>query len=281
MTINAYAVTNLCTGLVAGDFNWSAGLEDATRTRLNDAQMNERYVNGSVASGINLIIDLGSAKNVAGVAVLNSNCAVQKADATLKIEQSDAADMSTNLVVVKAASTLNSATLKNKDHVLQCTTAGQTARRYWRLTWTWTGTVTNFAIGEIIIYAASTQLARKSAYGGAEGRGFRIAEVEHYNGSTTSYLQGGPIRRLRLPYADLTAAQIEELYAMLAAVGGGVTPFLWIPSYEANATAAAVAEQEVIYGKIGPADFEFSEPDYLNFTPNDLVIKSLGREVGS
>ena len=280
MGANAWAVTNLCSGLASTAFNWSAGLEDSTRSRLCDGMMNARYVNGSVATGINLIIDFGSAVNVAGFAVLNSNCAVQKTDATLKIEQSDAVDMSTNLVEAKAATTLCSTAPKHKDHVLQLTTAGQTARRYWRLTWTWTGTVNDFAIGEILAYAASTQLSRKGIYGSSEGRDFRVSEVEHYNGSTTSYFQGGPIRRKRLSYADLSSAELEQLYALEAATNGGAVPFLWIESYEAVATAAVAAQQEVIYGKLGPA-FEFSENDYLLYTPGDLEIRSLGREVGS
>lgn len=278
MGANAWVVTNRLTGLAASAFTFSAGANDTTRARLNDGRMSERYVNGaSVASGLTCVIDLGSALACTGIALLNTNCAVQKTDAAVRVRAADDSAISVNVVTPKAASTLNTAAMKNKDHVLQFASA---TKRYWELTFTWTGNVTNFAIGELVMFNAQTQLSRKAIYGKKEGRDFRVSEVEHYNGGSTSYFEGGPLRTKQLPYSDLTPAQLEELFAILTATNGGATPFLWIESYEATGTAAAVAEQEVIYGKAAP-EFNFSEPDYDLLTPNELVIRSLGREVGA
>jgi len=82
----AYATTNLCSGLAAAAFTWSSGTAGATRSRLNDTKMSALYVNGaSVASGINVVIDFGSAVALTGFAICNSNAAVQKTNATLKV----------------------------------------------------------------------------------------------------------------------------------------------------------------------------------------------------
>jgi len=278
MGANAWVVSNRLTGLAAAAFTWSAGANDATRSRLCDGMMNQLYVNGAVvASGINVVVDLGTALACTGAAALNSNCAVQKTDAALRIRGADNLAMTVNVVTAKAASTLNTAAMRNKDHVLQFASV---TKRYWEFLWTWTGNVLDFAVGELFLLNAQTTLARKSIYGAVEARDFRVSEVGHYNGSSTTYFEGGPLRSKRLPYSDMTSAELEGLFAIPDATKGGAKPFLWIESYEATATAAAVDEQEVLYGKIGPA-FEFSNPDYRLFTPNELVIKSLGRQVGA
>lgn len=277
--IYAYAVTNLCTGLAASAFSWNGGTNDSTRSRLNDGKMSEPYVNGaSVATLRAVVIDFGSAVTLTGIAILNSNCAVQKTDARVLVTGADDAAMSVNAVVAKAQTTLNSTAPKNKDHVLQF---GAVTKRYWQLFFAWTGNVTNFQIGEIFAFNAQAQLTRRAIYGDGEGRTFKTAEVEYYNGGTRGFRLGGPVRSLRLPFSDHTDAQNEALYTMLAAVNGGASPFLWINSYEAGALAAANAEQEVIYGRITSPEFAFSVPDYQLFNPNDLLIKSLGREIGA
>ncbi len=279
--IYAYASTNLLTGLAAAAFTWSAGLNDSTRSRLNDGKMSEPYFNGNAASGINVIIDFGAAVSPSGFAVCNSNAAVLKANATLKIESADDAAFTVNAIVDKAATTLNSALFFNKDHVVQFPAHSPgSERRYWRLTWTWTGTVTAFQIGELWAFSQA-QLARRAIYGDGESRTFKTTEVEYYNGSTRAYLLAKGLRSLRLPFTDLTQTELEALYTMQAASNGGASPFLWINSYEATAVAAANAEQEVIYGRIASPEFTFTIPDFNLFSTSDILIKSLGREIGA
>ncbi len=277
-----YAITNLLTGLAASAFTNSTGNNDSTRARLNDGRMDKRYVvNSSVASGSTIVIDFGTAVAATGFALLNTNCAVQKSDAAVRVRGADgftAGTINTNIVTAKAATTLNSTAPKNKDHVLQFPIV---TKRYWELTFTWTGSVANFAIGELWAFQGQTQISRKSIYGGGEKEEMKTASIEFDGGNTKAYFKGGPIRGKRLPFQDLTGAQLAELQVMWRAAKAEANPFLWIESYESSAAAAAVAEQEVIYGRCRLAEFEWSETDYLLYQPPEVVIRSLGREVGA
>lgn len=274
----AYAPSNILSGLAASAFTWSAGANDATRAYLNDGWMDARYVNGSPAAGtLDLIIDLGSARALTGFAILNSNVAVQAAGSNLTITGADDAGISVNVVVAKAASTLSSAAPFNKDHVLQFATV---TKRFWRLRWVTSATVTNFAIGELWAFNAQVQLSRKRVDGGGEGERILASKVDFYGGGSQAYRQGGPVRRKNLPFVDLSTSDRNELLTMWRAVAL-VTPYLWIESYEATALAAAVAEQEVIFGILGLGDFQWTEVDFNLFNPPELVIESLGREIGA
>lgn len=278
----AYAYTNLLSGLAASAFTFSAGANDATRSYLNDTWADARYVNGNAASGLTVIIDMGSAVAIDGFALLNTNCAVQKTDATVKVDSSDDGTFGIGHIDIrKAASTLNSSAPFNKDHVLQFRDVNANARRYWRLTFTWTGTVTNFSISEILAFVSSTQLSRKRIYGGGEGEKILSSSVDFYGGGSNSFLLGGPLRRKILPFSDLSLTEKAELLTLWRAVKGPVTPFLWIESYEATATAAAVAEQECLFGYLKVPDFEWTEVDYNLFNPPNLVVESQGREIGA
>lgn len=279
----AYVVTNLCSGLAASAFVPSAGLADSTRARLNDARMSSRYVNGSPVTSLSMTIDLGSAIATTGIAVLNSNVAASGlvTGTTLRVRGGTAAAsglVTAGIVTAKAATTLNTAAPYNKDHVLQYASI---TKQFIELLWTYTGTATSFSIGEIWAFNAQTALTRKSVYGGGEDEEIRSADVEFYNGGSRSSFLGGPLRSQVLPFADLSLTQRQELATMWRATRGPVTPFLWMDSYEATATAAAAAEQQVIYGKLQKGVFSWKEIDYLLFTPEDLLIRSLSREAGA
>lgn len=275
----AYAYTNALTNLGAAAFTNSVGTNDSTRARMSDTRMDKRYNMGaSVASGSTIILDFGAAVALKGIALLNTNFAVQWTDAAVRIRAATDAAITTSVVTAKAATTLNSTAPKNKDHVLQFTTV---TKRYWELTFTAGGSFSNASIGEIFAYETVTQLSRKSIYGGGEKEEIKTAGVDYENGNSRSFYLGGPVRSKRLPFQDLTSAEREELAAMWRVLKGEATPFLWIDSYEATAVAAAVAEQEVTYGRLKMPDFEWSENDYLLYQPPELHIRSLGREVGS
>jgi hypothetical protein len=237
-------------------------------------------VGTSIASGFNIIIDLGSALQLTGFAVLNSNAAVQKTDAALKVEASSDAAFGSDVNVAKAASTLcSSAAPRNKDHVVQFT--ANFTKRYWRLTWTWTGSVTNFVIGELFAFIAQTQLSRRSIYSSGETLEAIVAQSQMQYGETRGLFLAGPLRQLDLQWDDLTAAQREELYGMFTLSNFGAKPLLWIPSYEATALAAANSEQEVLYGRLTKPAFQWSEKDFSLFQPGGFSIRSLGREAGA
>lgn len=274
----AYGWNNLLSGLAASAFTWSAGTGGATRSRLNDTRMDARYDNGNTASGTTLVVDLGSAQNVMAIAILNHNAAVQKTDAAVRVRSADDAAISVNVATRKAASTLGVVAPWNKDHVLQM--AAGSNRRYWELQFTWTGTVTSFSIGELA-FLVPTQLTRKAVYGDGDDWEIKAAQVDFYNGGRRAYFLGGPVRSILMPFEDLSPAEILELQTMWLAVQGPVKPFLFIESYEATATAAAAAEQRCVYGRLEVPTFSFRVPDFQLYKPGDLVVRSLGREIGS
>lgn len=279
MGAHAYVVSNFALGTSSG-FTWSNGAT-ANRSFLTDGYMDQRMlVDAAAASGISLVMDFGSGATLIGCAVLNSNCAVQKTNAALRVRAADDAAITVNVVTAKAASTLYSATApRNKDHVLQWASIG--SKRYWQLTWTWTGTVTNFSIGEIFAFQASTQLSRRSIYGSGERKRIKKADTEMQYGETRSLFQAGPLRELHLLWEDVTASERDQLDTMWSSSLGGAHSMLWIDSYEAVATAAAVAEQQCCFGKLREPDFEWSEQDFQLYTPAGFTLGSLAREAGA
>lgn len=280
MGAHGYVVDNAMTGVEPNaGFTWSNGAS-TNRSYLNDGRIDRRFVVGaSVASGISVIIDTFNATTYTGVAVLNSNCAVQKTDATLKVEASALSDFSADVNLVKAASTLYSATYpRNKDHVLQFTGF---SRRYWRLTWTWTGTVTNFSVGEIFLFTALTTLSRRSIYGSGEGKKMWTASEQFMTGERRGLKLGGPQRMLDLQFSDLSESERDELDLMWSRADGNASPLLWVDSYEATAIAAAAAEQNCVFGRLDDDELFFQNPDFGRHQPSGFKVRSAGREAGA
>lgn len=279
MGAHAYVVTNQLTSLAASVFTWSNGAT-TNRSYLNDGRMDKRQNIGNASSGINVIVDLGSAKQLVGAAILNCNAAVQKTDAAVVVAASSSSTFAADVNTAKSASTLYSTTApRNKDHVLQWN--ANYTKQYWRLTWTWTGTVTDFSIGELFFFTSSTSLTRRSIYGSGESMEMRVAQTEMQYGETRGLFLAGPIRALNLQWQDLTASERNELQTMWSSSYGGASPLLWIASAEAVSTAAAVAEQECIYGRLEKPAFAWTENDYSLYTPDGFNLRSLGREAGA
>lgn len=279
MGAHAYSVTNLLEGLAATAFTFS-NAATSNRSYLNDGRMDlQMLVGASVASGLTLVIDMGSAVALAGFAVLNSNCAAQKTDAALRIRAADDSGISTNVVTAKAASTLYSTTSpRNKDHVLQFSSV---TKRYWELTWTWTGNVTNFKIGELWAYSASVALSRRSIWGSGEGKKMFTAKANFDTGEKRGLKLGGPQRVLDLRFSDLSASERDELDVMWAAAEADVAPLLWIDSRETVATAAASDEQNCVFGRLEDDELFFENQDHGRYAPGGFKLRSAGREAGA
>jgi hypothetical protein len=281
MGSHAYATSNVI-GSGSG-FTWSTGaLAAGLSSYLYDARLDNRIIVGaSVASGVTLIIDLGSAMQLVGLAVLNSNAAVQKTDAALKVEASSSATFAADINVAKAASTLYSTLApRNKDHVLQWN--ANFNKRYWRLTWTWTGNVTNFAIGELFAFTSSTALSRRTVYGSGEGKKIWGSSEQFQTGDRRGLKLGGPQRGLDLLFSELDATARDQLDAMWIAANGNLSPLLWIDSYEAVATAAATSEQNCVYGRLDEDELAFSQDDFAVYNPGSRFrLRSAGREAGA
>lgn len=271
---HAYATANKATGLAAAAFTWSTGTT-TNRAYLNDGRMDKTFSVGSSSSGANVIIDLGSAMALTAVAVLNSNIASATAP-TLKVEGADDVGMSTNLVVAKAATTLSTTAPRHKDHVLQFASV---TKRYWRLTWTWTGSFT-LTLGELYL-AVPTALTRASIYGDQDREEFITTRFTSYSGWKKGLFLAGPIRGRRLVFDDLSDSERAEVHAIIRATYGGAMPLLWCEKYEASATAAAAAYQDCIFGRVEGAIASSTEFDFSRFSVDPLEIRSEGRGVGA
>lgn len=274
MAQHAYAVTNKAAGLGAAAFTWSDA-SSTNRTYVNDGRMDKQFATTSILSGVNVIIDLGSAQAVTAVAVLNSNIATATG-ATLKVDAADSADFLTNPVTPKAVTTLVTTAPRQKDHVLQFASV---SKRYWKLTWAWTG-FHQLRIGELFL-GQTTALTRFVSFGGREELEFIGSDFRSRTGETRGHYIAGPIRHRSLPFDDFSESERDELVTMWLATNGGRAALLWCEEYEAVSTAAAAAKQNCIYGKFDKMMWGWSEPDYLRFGPDRFTIRSLGREVGS
>jgi len=273
----AYAIANKLAGLSASAFTWATGPSDATRLYLNDGSMEAQMVCGSRASNNSVVIDLGSAMSIAGVAILNSNIA-EASVPTMLIEAADNSAITTNAVTPKSGTTLNLSAPNQKEHVLQFSAV---SKRYWRITWGWGGSF-NLKVGEIFLYAAPTVFTRTAVYGGlSEEEEIITADSQGQNGAHRAAFIAGPIREKRFAFADWTESEKNELFTFWRATRGPVTPALFIQSYETGSAAAAVAQQECLFGKFEKARLKWNLTDFTIYGTDEMVLRSLSREVGS
>ena len=271
---HAYAVTNLLTGLAEGSFSWTPSTT-TLRSYLNDGAMDARFSVVLTASTVIVEIDLGSAKNVSAIALLNSNIASATAP-TVTIQAADNAGFSVGAVTPKATTTLALTPAPLKDHVLQFAAV---SKQYWRITWAWTGSFA-LTIGELF-FASTTALTRYVVYGHGRSAEYVNARLKMYAGGSRAHYIAGPIATRKLPWADLSESERNELLVMAEASKSGATPMLWCEQYEAVATAADAAHQACIFGRIEEDQASWTEDDYGIYQPSALTIRSLGREVGA
>lgn len=278
---HGYVVTNALAGLADAAFSWSGGLT-TDRDKLHDGRMDARYGAGNLSSGENVIIDMGSATSLIGFAVLNHSLAPLELANTpqILIEAADDAGISVNKVTPKALTSLyTSTTPRNKDHVLQFAAV---SKRWWKLTWSWSGGGTAaINVGELFAYSAINLLSRRSVYGSGEQQSWLVQTLQMQYGAMRSQFLGGPLRSLDFQWSDLTSSQRDELQGMWANTNGGAKPLLWVMSYENVATAAAVTEQECIFGRLTRPSYGWKESDFSLFQPDGLALTSEGREAGA
>jgi len=285
--VQAFATTNLFSSLGASAYTWSNAYSGSDRAYVSDGKLDRKVVVGSPASNIELVIDLGSAQVMKGLALLNHNWVTTlQGNVAVTVKGADNAAITTNPVTVKAATTLaryNSDSPRdprNKDHLLAW--GGSTSKRYWQILWTYTGTITYFSLGELFGYGSVTQLTRAAQYGSDfDGAHSITTSMQTLSGDTRSSFLAGPIRQARLQWSDLNEAskeQMANLYRDGRANSGNI---LWAANYVESSTAAAAAEQDCMLAKLGGSDFGAPMTDYYLYAPNEVVLVSRGREVGA
>lgn len=273
---HGYAITNLLTGLAASAFTWSSGYT-TSRDKLNDGLQDELAAGSSSAqaSGQTLTVDLGSAQAVAVIALLNHNLA--SGACAVAVTYADDAGFTTGTGTAKAASTITTAAPNEKDTVLQFPAV---TKRYWRLTFTHSGTKT-ITLGELLVIGSVTTLSRMRIWGHGESERFILNHVETSTGSTRSTFLAGPIRTKRLPFKDLQGtSQRDELMGMWRASKGGCFKVLWIDTVESTATAATAAGMECLWGKLQDS-LGWTEGDFNLYDVDALELVGASREAGS
>lgn len=271
----AYATVNRFSGLAASAFTFptGGGPLDASRSYLCDGRMDAQYVFTAYGSTDVIQILFSSPQSLCAIAILNHNlAAIGPGVITIT-----ASDDGTTFTAVKAATTLNTSAPKQKDSVLQFAAV---SKQYWRIT-IGHGLSSGLAIGELYGVGTSTQLSRGQIDGSGESEKMITSVVPMQFGAKKTLFFAGPIRAKKLKVQDFTTAQRDELLTLWRAVKGNVLSFLWIESYEATASAAALSEQDCIFGKLASAEYQWSWTDYLLTQPDELLIEQDGRERGS
>ena len=271
----AYAITNLLTGLGATAFTWSSAYT-VSRQRINDGVQDEQAA-GSLtaqASGQYLQVDLATGKDVRGIAFLNHNLT----GCSVEVRASNDVAFG-SFTTLRAATVINTSTPYEKDCWLTCATGS--SLRYLRIIFTHTGTrIVRF--GELLVVENGNLvvLSRTSAYGAGEEERYVTNRVESATGQVRATLLSGSIRTKTLPYVDLTgASQRDEMMAMWRATFGGVKTMLFIDVY--NSSAAAVSDlvgQQCLWGKLQET-LGWTENDYRLFGIDGLRLVGLGRGV--
>lgn len=285
----AYGVTNQITAAGAGLYNRISGVNTAIAqaSYLKDSWLGKRAAVGSLANNDSIVIDMGAATALTGIALLNHNLVTAGGAATtVTVKGADDSAMSTNLVTIKAATTLASSAPapKKKDHLLQFpatfTHAAVYPRYYQLLVAGMTGT-TAVLMGELFATTGLTSFTRGSVYGSSSGLDVVNAQAQMQYGEPRSIYLGGPIREETYKFADWSATQVAEMSALYEAASGFSTPFLWAESVNPTATAATAAEQACIFGNGMLDRLDWTQDDYNVYQLPALKIRSLGREAGA
>lgn len=278
---HAYATTNLLTGLSTANLFPLAGPSDATLGYFSDARLDKQYAFTARANNNSIVVDFGSAKSVAGIAILNHNLAALDVPANLSILIAGADDnvFTVNVAVWQYAplSTAQIAAPSNKDTVCQF---AATSRRYWRVQFAWGGTKT-LKIGELYFYGAPTTLTRVQNDGSGETERIISADIEMAYGETRSAFLAGPIRTKHFRGSDYSSSNRDELLTLWRTVKAGVSPFLWVETYEAPSNGSNLTYPDCIFGRLMLPEFAWTWSDYNLTQPPELVLRSLGREVGA
>lgn len=269
---HAYAVTNKAAALAAAAFTWSTGTT-TNRSYLIDGRMDRQFALPSTATSVSVVIDFGTAVSLTAIAILNSNIA-QATGGSVRVRAATDAGITTSVAAAHATTSVNTTAPRHKDHVF---TFEVSPRRYWEVTFSWTGSFA-LRIGELFACEA-TVLTRYTVLGHGEQLPVETTQFKSRSGETRGHYIAGPFRTKRMVFDDLSETERNELVALHLATNGDATPLLWIHRYVPASTDAA--DQDVVYGRRLEPDYGWSESDHLRFDVDELVIRSLGREVGA
>ena len=269
---------NLIRSLAASAFTVTPGPNDSTRSRLNDKRLDRTFTVTASGPGVTIVVDLGVARAVDTVAILNHNLASFSSAQEINVQGADDAGITTNVVTVGTI-TLSTTATRTKD---SCLSFATTTKRYWQFEFVWASGSNVLTVGELVMGVATT-LSRGEQDGSGETERVRAPTVELSNGGTRGIFLAGPVLQRSLIFSDFTPTQLATLRTLWRDCKGPSVPLLWCESWTAASVPAAPteAQQECLYGHLEMPDFGWRWSDWQLVKPPDLVIRSQGREVGA
>jgi hypothetical protein len=276
---HGYAVGNLLSGLAAGAFTkWGVGAISGA-DGYNDGLQDRLVSTGAAVDPTRIVVDLGSARTVAAVAVLSHNMS-QYLLPTFQVEAASDAGFTTTYVNCRSGP-LPLTGPGTKDFVAQFPPV---SRRYWRLSFQDTTPVAvTVSIGELLFMGSVVTLPRLKTYGWGESERYIMNRVESRTGNIRSTLLAGPIRSKTWPFVDQQGiTQREALMSMWRACHGGNENLLWLESVDSSSGTWAANSPgiECLWGKL-QTSMGWKENDFNLFDVDALSLTGLGRAVGT
>lgn len=272
----AWSATNHLDGLAVSNITWSSGYT-TNRDRLYDGRQDAPAFGSAspVASGQSLTINFGSARAVPGIALLNHN--LFTGSCTVEVRAADDAGFSVNLVVAKAATTINTQFPYERDTLLQFPPV---TRQYWRIIFTHSGTK-QIQIGELVVLPYLLTLTRNSVYGGHEND-LQSKQIRNESevGSVRVARIAPPLRTVNFNFVDLQGeSQLNELVAMWNATEGGAKGNTLLAEYvDSSSSAGSAASQRCVWGRLQPS-WGWGDTDFNVFGPKPFELKQAARGV--
>lgn len=238
---------------------------------LKDSRRDVVATVASTTSPLYLNLDLGSAKTLKGIALLNLY-----ATQALSVEIFSDTTAGFPAAVSRFAATALPTAWPDSENVYIRPT--QVSARYWRVALTWSGSAA-VSLGELVATSIETSLTRGYVYGDSEQTNIPTLEFESRGGMVTREVTGGPRRTKRFAFSDLTRAQRTELQSMWFAAACGSRPLLFVDALGTagdvtQLTDTAVQQSRCIAGLLEPS-FGWTESDYRLYDPDGFVLVEL------
>ncbi len=255
----------------AGTITASKTMSGGGIAALTDSRRDVVAYSASGAGPLFLNLDLGSAKVLQGIALLNMYCSKAL---TVEIQSDTTAGFPSP--VTRFSATAIPTTYPDNENVYIRPT--QTSARYWRIAISWTGSASVY-LGELVATSNERTLSRNYGYGNGESTQAPITEFASRAGVVVREAIGGPRRTKRFTLEQLTRAQRLELQAMLTASAMGTRPILWVDLLGDAGSTTQLTDTDTqpsrcIAGLLEPA-VNWTETDYRLFAVDELVLMEL------
>lgn len=225
----------------------------------------------STTSPLQLNLDLGSAKTLKGLALLNLY-----ATAALSVEIFSANASNYSDATSRFASTALPATWPDSENVYMRPT--QVSARYWRIQLTWSGSA-EVNLGELVATSVETTLSRDYGLGDGDAPAVPMTEFTSRSGLLVREALGGPRRNRTFTFSMLTRAQLNEIQKMWFAGAAGSRPILFVDTIgtagdPTQLTDTAVQASRCIAGLLEPS-LPWTQVDFRIYSPSQLTLTEL------